>query len=322
MNVTLIPGFVTCKGRSATPPWRLTSAIVYSVVLVLITTGRLSAQEDLLKELESSQPESTDYTLATFKGTRLVNGHSIETKSKGDLEFIFAHRFGRMNEGIYEFFGLDEAYVRLGLDYGFTDNLCASIGRNSVDKTVDGYLKYKLARQRSGASNFPVTMTVLAGTAYKASPKKEQAPDGFKGIDRLAYLGQLLVARKFSPRLSLQLAPTIIHKNAVDQRLEDNTQFSLGAGGRFKLTKSVALTGEYYHRLNVPEVNPYFNTFGLGVDIETGGHVFQLVFTNTTGLTERAFITETEGDFSNGDIHFGFNITRTFQLKRKKQDRS
>ncbi|MDQ2656820.1 MAG: DUF5777 family beta-barrel protein [Bacteroidota bacterium] len=325
MNATSIPDRQSVsrqQGSSSVFSRRTMLTAIYWFAFLILTAGSAVAQEDLLKELENSQPPSTDYALATFKGTRLVNGHSIETKSRGDLEFIFAHRFGRINEGIYEFFGLDEAYVRLGLDYGFTDNLSASIGRNSVDKTVDAYLKYKLLRQRRGATSFPVTMTALAGTAYKASPRKDEVPEGFTSIDRLAYVGQLLIARKFSPRLSLQLSPTIIHKNAVDQRIEDNTQLSIGAGGRFKLTKSVALTGEYYHRLNVPDANPYFNTFGLGVDIETGGHVFQLVFTNTTGLTERAFITETEGDFGNGDIHFGFNITRTFHLKRKKQDRS
>ncbi|MEX2235630.1 MAG: DUF5777 family beta-barrel protein [Cyclobacteriaceae bacterium] len=276
------------------------------------------AQEDLLKELEESQPEETDYVLQTFKGTRLVNGHSIETKAMGDLEFIFAHRFGPVNDGIYEFFGLDEAYVRLGLDYGITDNLSASIGRNSVDKTLDGYFKYKFARQRSGASSFPFTITGLAGMAYKVSPKKEEVPDGFKNIDRLAYVGQVMIARKFNSRLSLQITPTVVHKNAVDQTRADNDQFALGLGGRFKITKSVAFTSEYYYRLNVPETNSSFNTLGFGVDIETGGHVFQLVFTNTSGLTERAFITETEGDFAEGDIHFGFNVTRTFALKQKK----
>jgi hypothetical protein len=276
------------------------------------------AQDDLLKELEQSQSQESDYVLQTFKGTRIVNGHSIETKAAGDLEFIFAHRFGAINGGIYELFGLDDAYVRLGLDYGITERLSASIGRNSVDKSLDGYLKYKIARQQSGATEFPVTITGLGGVAYKASPKKNEVPDGFTSVDRLAYVAQLLVARKFGPRISLQVAPTYIHKNAVDQRLEDNDQLALGMGGRFRLTKSVALTGEYYYRLNTPDANPYFNTLGFGVDIETGGHVFQLVFTNTRGLTERAFITETEGEFSDGDIHFGFNVTRTFQLKRKK----
>jgi hypothetical protein len=284
--------------------------LFYSILLV--------AQQDLLKELEENQPPETDYALQSFKGTRLINGHSVETKSGGELEFIFAHRFGPVNGGIYEFFGLDEAYVRLGLDYGITDNMSASIGRNSVDKTLDGYIKYKLSRQRKGATNFPFTITGLAGVAYKATPRKADVPEGFGNIDRLAYVGQLLIARKLNSRLSLQVMPTLIHKNAVDQSTEDNDQIALGLGGRFKITKSVAFTGEYYYRLNVPERNPSFNTLGFGVDIETGGHVFQLVFTNTSGLTERAFITETEGDFADGDIHFGFNVTRTFQLRRKK----
>lgn len=287
-------------------------------MLVLLCSTVGVGQDDLLKELEESQPKQTDYVLATFKGTRLVNGHSIETKAGGDLEFIFAHRFGAINRGAYEFFGLDDSYVRIGLDYGVTERLSASIGRNSLDKTLDGYLKYKVLRQSTGTTNMPVSVTALGGTAYRVSPRKSEVPDGFKNIDRLSYVGQLLIARKFSQRFSFQLMPTIVHKNAVDQRLEDNDQFAIGAGGRFKLTKSVAITGEYYRRLNNPEANPYFNSLGFGIDIETGGHVFQLVFTNTRGLTERAFITETEGDFFDGDIHFGFNVTRAFQLRRKK----
>ena len=287
-------------------------------VLFLVYSTRVVAQEDLLKEVEQSLPQQTEYALQTFKGTRLINGHSMETKAIGDFEFIFAHRFGPLNTGIHELFGMDEAYVRLGLDYGITNNMSASIGRNSVDKTLDGYVKYKLFRQQKGARNFPVTITGLAGLAYRASPRKNEVPAGFTRVDRLAYVGQALIARKFSSRLSLQIMPTIVHKNAVDQLREDNNQFALGLGGRFKLTRSVAFTSEYYYRSNVKALNPYFNTLGFGVDIETGGHVFQMVFTNTRGLTERAFITETEGDFSDGDIHFGFNVTRTFHLKGKK----
>lgn len=293
------------------------SALLFTNLMSLLCMVAV-AQEDLLEELDASRPEDTDYTLQTFKGTRLVNGHSVETKGRGDLEFIFAHRFGAINDGLYELFGLDQAYVRLGLDYGFTDGLSASVGRNSVDKTVDGYIKRRIVRQSAGASTFPLTITALAGAAYKASPKKNAVPEGFKNIDRLAYIGQLLIARKFSYRLSGQLAPTLIHKNAVDGRKERHDQFALGLGGRVRLTKSVALTGEYYHRFGVPGANPSFNSLGFGVDIETGGHVFQLVFTNTRGLTERAFITETEGRFFDGDIHFGFNVTRTFHPGGKK----
>ena len=276
------------------------------------------AQEDLLKELEEAQPLDTDIVLQTFKGTRLVNGHSVETKAPGDLEFIFAHRFGAVNQGIYEMFGFDDAYVRVGLDYGVTEHFSASFGRNSVDKSLDGYIKTRIARQTTGLRTFPLTITGLAGVVYKASPRKADLPDGFTSVDRLSYLAQLLIARKVSSHLSLQLMPTVIHKNAVDKIKESNDQFALGFGGRIAITKSVAFTGEYYHRFNVPGPNPYFDTMGLGVDIETGGHVFQLVMTNTRGLTERHFITETEGDFFDGDIHFGFNVTRTFHLKAKK----
>ena len=275
-------------------------------------------QDDLMKELEQNLPLDTDYAFQTFKGTRLVNGHTVETKAAGTLEFIFAHRFGAINGGLYEMYGLDDAYVRLGLDYGITDNLSISIARNSFDKTMDGYFKYKLIRQSKGAVNFPVTITALGGAAYKASPKKDQVQAGFENIDRLAYVAQFLIGRKFTTNFSLQIMPTYIHKNAVVVIGEDNDQFALGFGGRIKVTKSVALTSEYYYRLNVEGNSPNYNTLGFGIDIETGGHVFQLVITNTRGLTERSFITETDGDFGDGDIHLGFNVTRTFQLKNKK----
>jgi hypothetical protein len=287
-------------------------------LIICFNVSSVLAQDDLMKELEQNQQSDVDYAFQTFKGTRLVNGHTVETKAKGTLEFIFAHRFGAINGGLYEMFGLDDAYVRLGLDYGITDNLSASIGRNSVDKTMDGYLKYKLMRQSKGAKIFPVTITALGGTAYKISPKQSEAPEGYETIDRLAYIGQLLIARKFTPKFSLQLMPTIVHRNAVYQSVEKNDQVAIGVGGRIKITKSVAFTSEYYYRVDVPDDNPYHNTLGFGIDIETGGHVFQLVLTNTRGLTERAFITETEGSFSAGDIHLGFNVTRTFQIKRKK----
>jgi len=287
----------------------------FITVAILTWCGAAFAQDELMKELESNAQNDTDYAFQTFKGTRLVNGHSVETKGKGTLEFIFAHRFGEVNGGLYELFGLDDAFVRIGLDYGITDRLCVSIGRNSVDKTLDGYAKYKLLRQQKGANNAPVTITALGGVAYRLSPK--EAPEGFDNIDRLAYVSQLLIARKFNTKLSLQVSPTLIHKNGAYQSIEENDQIAIGMGGRYKLTRSVALTGEYYHRLNPVDNAPYKNALGFGVDIETGGHVFQLVMTNTRGLTERAFITETTGDFGDGDINFGFNVTRTFQLKKK-----
>jgi len=292
--------------------------------IVLLSPLVANAQTDLLGELEKDSKPETEYAFATFKGTRIGNGHTIETKNAGSLEFIFGHRFGLISGGAYELFGLDQAYVRLGLDYGITDRLSVSIGRNSTDKTMDSYLKYKLLRQSKGAKNFPISVTVLGGMAYKFSPKdnSDVSPE-FENVDRLSYTGQLLIARKFSSKVSLQLMPTLVHKNVVET-YEENNQFALGIGGRIKLTKSLALTGEYYHNFSSPdndqllEDQKQYNALALGIDIETGGHVFQLLLTNAIGLTERAFITETRDDFFAGDIHLGFNVTRTFQLKKNK----
>lgn len=287
-------------------------AFRFFVFLFFVPAAMVWGQDDLLKELEQSTPQDTEYAFQTFKGTRLVNGQSVETKSKGTLEFIFAHRFGAINEGYYEMFGLDQAHVRLGLEYGITDRLGIGIGRSSYDKIKDGFLRYKILRQKKGSQNFPFTMTAFGSVSYKSSPK-----EGVESVDRVAYTGQLLIARKFSPRLSLQVMPTFVHRNAVDQLTEKNDQVALGVGGRLKLSKSIALTSEYYYRVNPNPNTLNYNALGFGIDIETGGHVFQLVMTNTRGTLERAFITETPGDFFDGTIHFGFNVTRTFQLKKK-----
>jgi len=289
------------------------------LILLILCPCLVYAQDDLLAELEKDTDKDIEYTFATFKGTRLANGHTTETKNAGSLEFIFAHRFGAINGGWYEMYGLDEALVRLGLDYGITDRISFSIGRNSFDKTLDSYVKLKVLRQSTGAKNFPISMTVLLGGAYRFEPKKNSTiSDDFKNVDRLSYTGQLLLARKFSTNISFQLMPTIVHKNAVVESQEEHDQVALGFGGRIKLTKSVAITTEYYYNFSEKENSPYFNPLAFGIDIETGGHVFQLVLTNAVGLTERAFITETRDDFFDGDIHFGFNVTRTFQLKKNK----
>jgi len=281
-----------------------------------IVSAATFAQDDLLKELEQTEKPKIEYATSTFKGSRLVNGQTVEAKGKGELEFIFAHRFGAINTGSYNLFGLDQAYVRLGLEYGITDNIGVGFGRNSVDKTMDGYIRYRLLRQSSGVRNMPVTVTAFVNGAIRTSP--EQLPVGQIYSDRISYTAQLLIARKFSPKLSLQLMPTIIHRNAVDKTVENNSLIALGAGGRYKITRSLALTSEYYYRMKVKDGNQFRNSLGLGIDIETGGHVFQFVMTNSQGITERAFIGETTGDFFSGDIHLGFNVTRTFQLKKIK----
>lgn len=279
---------------------------------ILILAMRVCAQDDLLKELESNENKDTlTYIIQTFKGTRLVNGHSTETKQNGTLEFIISHRFGYLNSGSYNLFGLDESTIRIGLEYGFTDRFGVGVGRSSWDKTFDGYLKYKLLRQSSGTGSFPFTLTLL-GSGYIETNRF--SPE-LHGNDRLAFAGQLLMARKFSQGFSFQVAPLFLHRNAVDQTNSVNDLMAVGVGGRIRITRSMSLHAEYYARLNEKANNPYKSPVGVAFDIETGGHVFQLVFTNTVGMMERMMLTETTGDFLGGDIRFGFNITRTFQLK-------
>ena len=288
----------------------------FLIFLLLGLVYTVKGQDDLLNELEKDKAD-TDYTFATFKGTRVVNGQSVETKRKGELEFIFSHRFGRINEGSYTLWGLDDAYVRLGLEYGITDRLGISIARTSVDKTYDGYIRYKVLRQATGEKSFPISVTAITNMYYKTQPSEEENP-AYDPVDRLAYGAQLIIARKFSTNFSFQLNPVFIHRNAVEQDYENNDDIALGMATRYKFTKSMALTAEYFLRLNEHEQSPYYDAIGIGIDIETGGHVFQLVFTNSRGMFERAVVAETEGDFFDGDIHFGFNISRTFQLAGKR----
>ncbi|WKZ58115.1 MAG: DUF5777 family beta-barrel protein [Cyclobacteriaceae bacterium] len=293
------------------------SQSILSLIFILISILS-SAQDDLLNDL--TKEPVTNETIATFKGSRVINLQSVETRPKGTLEFIFSHRFGRINQGAYTLWGLDDAYVRLGLEYGITDRLGVGLGRNSIDKSFDAFARYKLLAQHPG--KIPVSVTALGTLNYKSSPKKDESIVPITANDRISYVGQLLIARKFTPGLSLQVNPIIVHRNTVDQQYENNDDFALGFAGRQKISRSMAFTAEYLIRLNSRENDlpayERYNAIGFGIDIETGGHVFQLVFTNSLGLIERSVVAETSGNFWDGDIHFGFNVTRTFQLSRKK----
>ena len=286
----------------------------YLLILFLIASAiELTAQDDLMALLEKELEPAINYTEATFKGTRLINGHSIETRKKGVLDFIIGHRFGRINSGAYEFFGLDQSNVRIGFDYGLTNRLNIGIGRNSFEKTYDSFLKYKLMKQQSGSRQLPVSIVAFSSIAIKTLRTNDPATET-DFISSLTYTYQIIIARKFSPSFSFQLLPSLVHRNAVLPDLEGNDIYALGAGGRVKLTKRLSLNAEYYYQFNRIANSLIQNSFALGVDIETGGHVFQLQLTNSRAMIEKGFITETTGNFFRGDIHFGFNISRTFQL--------
>ena len=276
-------------------------------------SSSLFSQDDLLDILNDETPKNTteDIVTATFKGTRIVNGHSIENKNDKELEFIIAHRFGRINTGLYTLFGLDNANIRFALEYGLTDNLTIGAGRSSYEKTYDSFLKYSLIKQKKGENSFPVAISLFGSAAVKTLRDYDPA-DKRSFAESLFYVGQVLIAKKFSPSLSLQLTPTYVHRNTVRIVEDPHDIFALGFGGRIKLSKRVALNTEYYYTFDESRSINTRNSLAFGVDIETGGHVFQIILSNAITMIEKSFISETTGNFFGGDIHLGFNLSRTF----------
>lgn len=282
-------------------------------VLFSLKPGWSQDIDDLLSEAAGDQTEDV---IATFKSTRIISGHSIERMKEGQLDFRISHRFGRLNTGGYNLWGLDQANIHFGLDYGINDWLMVGVGRGTYEKTYDGSVKVSVLRQKTGKKNIPVSLSLLSTVAYN-SLKWDQSGD-LPVSDRFSYTHQILVARKFNERLSLEINPTYVHRNLVDTELDPNDTWSLGAGGRFKLTKRTSFNIEYY--FIIPPLNDYRSTktydpLSIGFDIETGGHVFQLYMTNSLAMIEKGFITETTGNWLDGDIHLGFNISRVFALK-------
>lgn len=279
------------------------------LILALLVCTKVTAQDELMDILNDSEEEGKSYATATFKSTRLINGHSIETRTKNVLEFIISHRFGRVNSGVDELFGLDNSSIRFGLEYGITNDLNIGVGRSSFQKVYDGYVKYKILKQSNA---LPVTLT---GFLSAVSQTLDFPNDGanYESKHRYSYTYQLLLARKFDSNFSFQLMPTWIHRNLVPTEEDANDLFALGFGGRVKLNNRLALNAEYYPQFT-DKSDRFTNALAFGFDLETGGHVFQLHLTNAQQMNEGGFIGETTGNFFDGDIHFGFNISRVFTL--------
>lgn len=288
---------------------------ILAAIIFLMASLPVLSQDDLMDMIDEDKKE-INYTIATFKSTRIMNGHSIERMPPGQLDFRISHRFGTLNSGAYNFFGLDQSNIHLSFEYGFLKWLMAGIGRGSFEKTFDAFAKFTLLRQSEGAKNIPVTACLVQSVALKTIRFPEERTNYLSS--RLAYTTQLLVARKLSQGFSLQLTPSFVHRNLVATELDPNDLYAFGAGGRIKLTKRVSFNGEYYYLVNPKDdfSQQIYNPLSLGFDIETGGHVFQLIFTNSLGMIEKSFIGETTGSWGKGDIHFGFNISRVFTLKR------
>jgi hypothetical protein len=286
----------------------ITAAILISLSLPVV------GQESLLKGLEDSVPIKEKVN-AAFKSTRVINAHSIEMLPKGNLDFRILHRFDPVNDGVKQWFGLDGAYMRMSFDYGITNNVTAGIGRSTFRKEVDYFLKARVFQQSKGPGSIPFSFVIAAGSTVWT---ESSAPYKTDLEDRYAHYIQLLIGRKFSERFSLQLSPIVVHRNLIEAGDNENTIYAVGGGARYKLSKRFALTVDYHHPLNgLSSINK--DPLSVGVDIETGGHVFQLHFSNVIGMNERAYITQTTDDFFNGDIRFGFNLSRIFKLGSKRK---
>jgi len=288
----------------------------YQFILFFISYFTIYAQDSELDLLINSIDSSdTEYTTATFKSTRIVTGHSIERMPEGQLDFRISHRFGEFNSGLYNWFGLDEANIHYGFDYGATDWLMIGIGRGTYQKTYDGLIKFSLLKQSKGIKNMPVSLSYF--TSLAVNTLKREQPGTLTFENRLTYVHQLLVAREFNEKLSFEINPTYVHRNLVYKKSDPNDLYALGFGGCFKITKQISINAEYY--FIVPQSTYFYSIktydpLSIGIDIETGGHVFQIHFSNSLAMIEKGFIGETTGNWLDGDIHLGFNISRLFTI--------
>lgn len=276
------------------------------LLLLLLPLG-MFAQDDLLNEIDKDSTAKKTKIEAAFKGLKIVNLESTKLAAKGDLYFIVAHRFGSVKDGFEGFYGLDNAVTQLKFVYGWFDWLTVSGARSELAYDFSG--KFLLKSQET--DGFPVAIAGFTSVGINNTLKESLYPE-MKFENRLIYVSQLLVSKKFNTNLSLELAPTYFHENFVIDDNQDNSQFALGMGGRYKFAKRWSLNVDYAAHLNRSSTSPFKDPLSIGVDLETGGHVFQMHFSNSQGIHEAGFLGNTTGDWSKGDIFFGFNLLRVF----------
>jgi hypothetical protein len=293
---------------------------IKTIVLIVSTFllgHQVNAQNvDLFAE---EKGPTSDIITSTFKSTRIVNGQSIENTGAGILDFRISHRFGALSQGSYSLFGLDQATMRIGLDYGITKRLMIGFGRSTYEKQYDGFVKFKIIQQQDGERYIPFGISYVGTSIYKTikDPATSYVP---YSSDRFSFAHQILIASKINDYFSIQLSPTLVHYNLVEDAKIPNDFKSLGLSSRIRISKRVNITTEYFHRFD--KLAGYHDPLSLGFDIETGGHVFQLHVSNSTGMTERTFINETAGSWGKGDLCFGFNIVRAFTIRKPKELRN
>ncbi len=286
-------------------------------IVVLFFSMNLFAQDPDLLKLLGDDKDKKEIIKNAFKSPRVINGHSMEFLRPGTMDFRILHRFGQLNQGYKNFFGLDQASMRMGFDFGILQNLMVGLGRSTYKKELDAFIKYAPIRQSTGPWSSPVTFALVSGITMDGTSWSDPSRKNFF-TSRLAYYFEAIIGRKFSEAFSLQVSPTMVHKNLVPFETNPNNIYAVGVGGRLKLSKRIAITWDYSHVIIGMPDSGYYNPLSVGFDIETGGHVFQLHFSNSTGMNERAFITETTSSWARGEVRFGFNLSRVFQIKKKK----
>lgn len=276
-----------------------------SILLLLMTFSSYAySQEDLLKNIDTLKaPENFQ---PAFKGLQIVTGQSTKLAAKNDWYMVVAHRFGDISTGFKNFFGLDNASTKLGVIYGVTDGVSLSVARETNLKTFEFGAKYRLLKQNDRS---PVEVVGYNVMAINTELSTDTYPY-LKFRDRLSYLTQALISRRFNDNLSLQLTPSYVHKNLYEPTRENNNQFLTGLGGRYKISKRISVNAEYF--VNFDNKSFYKNPLSLGMDIETGGHVFQMVFSNSNLNSDIGYLTNAVGNWGKGNIYFGFNLYRVF----------
>lgn len=277
----------------------------YIITVLIIFTQSVFAQDDLLSQIDSTAANAE--VVAAFKAQKIVNLESTKLLGKKELYFVVAHRFGSVKDGFEGFFGLDNAVTQIKFIYGLTSKI--SIGAGRSEQAYDFSLKYLIAPQRE--NGMPFTFVGFNSLGFNNQMKESNYPK-MKFGDRLIYVNQILISRKFNEKFSLELAPTYFHENFVIDDNQSNSQIALGMGGRYKILKRVSINLDYAPHLNRSSTSLYKNPLSLGVDIDTGGHVFQMHFTNSQGIHDAGFLGNTTGDWGKGDIFFGFNLVRVF----------
>lgn len=281
---------------------------------------------NLMSQLENNAwKNKISYSTATFKYTHVINGQSVESLPAHVLDVRILHRFGPISSGLYNFFGLDYSpfNVKVGFDYGISDNFMIGGAHSGYNKAYDAFFKWRIWQQSTGVHHVPVSVSFVPTVAI-STLKPEQIDPSVKPpatkIERASYVLQILLAHKFSEGFALQLMPTFVHADNISFFHTNPNVFAIGIAGRQKLSKRVNLNAEYYYQLLDMKAPGAHNVLSFGIDIGTGGHVFELLFSNSFGLTEKQFITETSGRWDNGDALFGFNISRVFQLGKKHKN--